>query len=63
MPYNNLTCFVGCKLHITRRPPYFFVYKGRLPLGIICKVVPKHMLRSATLKECELLNITCDIDK
>lgn len=41
---------------MTRRPPYFFVYKGRLPLGMICNVVPKHMLRSATLKECRYKN-------
>ena len=51
MPCDNPTCFVGCRLHITRRPPYFFVYKGRLPLGIICNVVPRHILKSATLKK------------
>lgn len=46
-----LTCFVGCKLTITTFPPNFLHLKGKLPLGTICKVVPRHILISAKLKE------------
>lgn len=45
-----LTCFVGCRLQMTSFPPYFIVSKGKLPLGMICSVVPKHILKSAILK-------------
>lgn len=48
--YELLTYFVGCKLQMTRRPAlYFFVFKGKVPLGTICNVVPRQILRSATL--------------
>lgn len=46
-----LTCLVGCRLQMTSFPPYFAVSSGKFPLGMICKVVPKHILRSAILKE------------
>lgn len=46
-----LTCFVGCRLQITSFPPYLAVSNGRLPLGIICNVVPRHILKSATLEK------------
>jgi hypothetical protein len=34
---------------MTRRPPLRFVANGSVPLGTICKVVPKQILKSATL--------------
>lgn len=45
------TCFVGCKLTMTSLPPCFLVANGKLPLGTICSVVPKHIFKSATLKQ------------
>lgn len=34
---------------MTRRPPLRFVANGNVPLGTICNVVPKQILKSETL--------------
>lgn len=48
---DRLTYFVGCRLHITNLPElYFFVLSGNVPLGTICNVVPKQILKSAKLR-------------
>ena len=44
-----LTCLVGCRLQMTSLPPRRFVASGSVPLGTICSVVPRQMLRSAAL--------------
>lgn len=46
---NSLTCLVFCKLTMTSFPPFFLVINGRLPLGSICREVPRHMDKSDCL--------------
>lgn len=46
----SLTCLVACRLTMTSFPPLFFVISGRLPLGLICREVPRVMERSAFLQ-------------
>ena len=49
----NLTYLVGCRLQMTSFPLLRFVSRGKVPLGTICSVVPKHIERSALLQiEC-----------
>lgn len=45
-----LTCLVACRLTMTSFPPLFFVISGRLPLGLICREVPRVTERSAFLQ-------------
>ena len=35
---------------MTSLPPFRLVARGNVPLGTICRVVPKQMLKSAALK-------------
>lgn len=44
-----LSCLVGCRFTMTSLPPFRFVSRGMLPLGLICSVVPRHTLKSAFL--------------
>lgn len=46
----SLTCLVACRLTMTSFPPLFFVISGRLPLGLICREVPRVTERSAFLQ-------------
>jgi len=46
----SLTCLVACRLTMTSFPPLFFVISGRLPLGLICREVPRVTERSAFLR-------------
>ena len=46
----SLTCLVACRLTMTSFPPLFFVIRGRLPLGLICREVPRVTERSAFLQ-------------
>jgi hypothetical protein len=46
---------------MTTFPPYFLHLSGKLPLGTICRVVPKQILRSATLQKNVELNLTKNI--
>ena len=45
----SLTCLVACRLTMTTLPPLRLVRRGRFPLGLICREVPRVRARSAFL--------------